>query len=165
VSWGADDTIIFARDADGSINRISAVAGAMWTPISKPDTKGHRAWHSWPYFLPDGRHFLYLLDRENRDDDFVCVTSLDSKESPRRILAGVASNTIYADGQLLYVRDHALMAAPFDLRRLAVQGPARVVADQIADTDFLHYVVTAGGGSLGFSTVDPRSRLHLTDRT
>src|SRR5207302_5737881 len=53
---------------------------------------------------------------------------------------------------------------PFDPDRLSVTGAAHSLHDNIADTDFHHYVFSGSSGVLGFSTFDPRSRLHLVDR-
>ncbi|MEO8217839.1 MAG: protein kinase [Acidobacteriota bacterium] len=165
LTWGADEVILFSRDEDGSINRIGTAAGSALTVMMKPNRTSGPIWYSWPSFLPDGRHFLYLVDRNGRDRSEIFAGSVAASDPPRRIVSGAASNSIYSGGKILYVRDHTLMGAPFDVERLATTGPARVIAAQIADTDFFHYVLTAGGGSLGYSTIDPRSRLRLVDRT
>jgi hypothetical protein len=30
-----------------------------------------------PSFLPDGRHFVYVVQRTNREDDAICVGTID----------------------------------------------------------------------------------------
>jgi hypothetical protein len=35
-------------------------AGRLPTPVTKLDASAGETHHSWPQFLPDGRHFLYL---------------------------------------------------------------------------------------------------------
>lgn len=166
ISWGPSDTLIFARDDDGGINRISATAGGAWTKItSVARAAGIRGYdrHMWPSFLPDGRHFLFLVDAES---PFIAVGSIDPAERPRRVLDDVASGAQYAAGQLLFVRASTLMAQPFDLDRLQVTGPAQVIAEKIADADFRRYVFSAAGErALAYSTFDPRSRIHLLDRS
>ena len=164
ISWGADDTIIFASDGDNGINRIGAAGGA-WTKITTVDASRHERRHMWPSFLPDGRHFLYLADSGPLDQHFLRIGSLDPKEPSRSVLGGVASNAQYAAGEVLFVRGRTLLAQPFDAERFVISGTPRVVAEQLADTDFHHYVFSAAAdGALGYSTFDPRSRLHLLDR-
>jgi hypothetical protein len=71
--------------------------------------------HRWPYFLPDGQHFLYLAVSHTKsydDNDGIYIASLDGKES-HRVMKGFA-NAAYAAGRLLFMRDSMLMAQPFD---------------------------------------------------
>lgn len=165
ISWGTSDTIIFARDSDGGINRISAGSGGGFTKITTVDALpgvAEYARHMWPSFLPDGRHFLYLVDG---DSPFIAVGSMDPKERPRRVVEDVGSGAQYAAGQILFVRGRALMAQPFDLDRLQVTGSPRVITEKVADADFRRYVFSAAGDRmLAYSSLDPSSRLHLLDR-
>jgi Tol biopolymer transport system component len=163
-TWAADDTILLGLDGKRGIMRLAASGGAL-TPITRVDPSHRETGHMWPVFLPDGRHFLYLADADAAEDHELCVGSLDSREPARRLLS-VMSNADYADGYLLYGKARTLMAQPFDPDSLQLSGEPRVISDQLADTDFHHYVFSAArGGAIGFSTFDPRSRLHLTDRT
>jgi hypothetical protein len=52
--------------------------------------------HRWPWFLPDGRHFLYSATVINTNDATIYVGSLDSHET--RIVAQANSNAVYASG-------------------------------------------------------------------
>ena len=85
--------------------------------------------HAYPSFLPAGRHFLYLAqssDPQNRLSAF--VGELDSKQ--RRALPGIASRVRYSPrGHMIFIRDGALMAQPFDLKRLETTGGAFPLAD------------------------------------
>ncbi|MGA8809785.1 MAG: protein kinase [Thermoanaerobaculia bacterium] len=161
-SWGADDAIIFADDVTGNILRVSASGGAL-TIICPPDRKQHSIGNIWPSFLPDGRHFLYLNDAVDPKEHWIRIGSLDPKEKSTPLVQA-ESNAVYAGGYLLFVKSRTLMAQPFDPDRRAVEGEAQAVADNIADTDFHHYVFSATDRIVSFSTFDPRSRLHLFDR-
>jgi Tol biopolymer transport system component/predicted Ser/Thr protein kinase len=163
-SWNDDNTIILALDGDQGVNRISASGGPL-TKITNVDARLRETRHMWPSFLPDGKHFLFLADADASEDHALHVGSLDGKEPDKRILPAI-SNAMYAGGYLLYGKASTLMAQPFDLKRLEVVGEPQIVGSQLADTDFHHYVFSASGaGALGFGTLDPRSRLHLVDRT
>jgi len=111
-SWGRKDVIIFAR-VDGEIQRIPS-SGGVPQRVTTLDTGRHEGTHRWPYFLPDGNHFLFMaavLGPVSEDNVFD-VGSLDSKES--RILFHGSSPMAYAMGYMLYLADGVLMARPFD---------------------------------------------------
>src|SRR5229473_2537946 len=77
ASWNRDGVIVFAPNFEGVLYRVPASGGQ---PIAVTEAyKGHdEANHIWPEFLPDGRHFLFLV--LGRDDEGIHVGSLDSKE-------------------------------------------------------------------------------------
>jgi eukaryotic-like serine/threonine-protein kinase len=133
-SWGRRDVIIFAR-VSGEIQRIPASGG---TPqrVTTLDVNRHEGTHRWPYFLPDGNHFLYmaaLLGPVNEDNVFY-LGSLDGKGS--RILFHGSSPIAYAMGHVLYLADNVLMARPFDPVKLDFTGEALPIAEGV-QSDFL----------------------------
>ena len=84
----------------------------------------------WPYFLPDGRHFLFQARSAQRQNSSIYAGSLDSPE--RKLLINVDSNAVYASpGFLLFRRGEMLMGQQFDASRLELQGEPFLVADQI----------------------------------
>jgi Tol biopolymer transport system component len=129
------------------------------------------ATHRYPYFLPDGRHFLYLVRKgsgagRGRDPE-IRVGSLDSKDS--KLVLNVASNVVYASGHLLYVREGALVAQEFDLDRLAAKGePVTLVPDVLMDERFSRGVFSASSnGVLVYQTGkgETLSALRWLDRS
>jgi eukaryotic-like serine/threonine-protein kinase len=58
-SWSRDGIIVFTPATYAPLLRVSDAGGAT-TPATKLDESRSEASHRWPYFLPDGRHFLYL---------------------------------------------------------------------------------------------------------
>ena len=90
--------------------------------------KGRRAR---PQFLPDGRHYLYLSLSSRPEKQGIYVGALDS--DLRKPIVATEHNAAYsASGQLLFIKDGALMAQPFDAERLELSGQPRVVLDQVA---------------------------------
>jgi len=88
-----------------------------------------------PSFLPDGRQFVYVVQRAKLEDDEICVASLESKEPPRCITK-LASPARYAEpGYLLFVRDSALRLQPFSLNRLALTGEPTPVGASYVNVD------------------------------
>ena len=73
-AWNAEGTILFG-DHEG-LRRVSA-QGGVTTLVTKiaPKEEAHR----WPYFLPDGRHFVFLADAERTEDHNLRVGSLDRR--------------------------------------------------------------------------------------
>ena len=131
-SWGGDGTILFTTGAGGGLRRVPAGGG---TPVQATmlDTAKNEFGHFFPWFLPDGRHFLYAAG-SNDSGASIYAGSLDD---PARVLvvAGsqLRSRVIYVDGYVLYLRERALLAQPFDADRLATTGEATVVARDVAN--------------------------------
>ena len=68
--------IVFAPLVPSGLFQIPATGGVP-KPVTKPDTG---QWHRYPYFLPDGRHFLFALFGAKPG---IAVGSLDSDEVQR----------------------------------------------------------------------------------
>jgi len=129
ASWGRADVIIFAR-VSGEILQIPASGG---TPqqVTTLDVTRHEGTHRWPYFLPDGNHFLFmaaLLGPVSPENVFY-LGSLDGKKS--RILFHGSSSIAYAMGHVLYLADNVLMARPFDPVKLDFTGEAVPIAEGV----------------------------------
>jgi Tol biopolymer transport system component/predicted Ser/Thr protein kinase len=130
-SWSPLGVILFARNSGtvaGPLQRISASGGTA-SPL--PLAIGRLPW-----FLPDGRHFLYE-DQRAREVSFspnesaitIRVSSLDGG-GPKTLL-DADSNAVYAQGHLLFTREGTLMAQPFDTKRLETAGEAVPVAEGV----------------------------------
>jgi len=129
ASWSKEGVIVFAPIANGPLARVSSAGGAA-SPVTKLDASRHEASHRYPWFLPDGRHFLYEAG-QNSGADHVTVRlgSLDSSES--KVLMDANSGAIYAQGYLLFLRGSTLMAQPFNAAKLALAGDAAPVAEHV----------------------------------
>jgi hypothetical protein len=132
-SWNRDDVIVFSAGRRAlAIQRVSAAGGV---PADVTTRKGR-----YPMFLPDGRHFLYLvigLEKENG----IYLGSLDGKEN-RRLLAD-ESNAVFAAGRLLFIRENTLMAQPFDATSRNLTGEAFPVAEDVSNRISFYAPVTA----------------------
>jgi Tol biopolymer transport system component len=126
-AWSHDGTIIFSRGVASGLYRVPATGG---TPIqlTTVDASRNEIEHIWPYFLPDGRHFLFLARNAQPENSAIYVGTLDSKETTR--LLQVHSSMAYASpGYLLFVRESTLMAQGFDADTLQLKGEAFPVAE------------------------------------
>ena len=133
-TWNRDGDILFTPAVNSTIFRVSASGGPS-TSVTSLDPSKNETTNRWPYFLPDGRHFLYwtgsvFAPRETLANS-VMLGSLDSKES--RLLVRSHTNGIYASGHLLFMRQYTLLAQPFDTRSLQLTGDAVPVADPVQE--------------------------------
>jgi Tol biopolymer transport system component/predicted Ser/Thr protein kinase len=124
-TWNQDGVIVFNANGVGGLARVSAAGGA---PVALTQA-GPGISHRGPYFLPDNRHFLFIL-AYSKGLDGVYAGSLDSAET-KEVLAGPSSNAVYASGYLLLVRDGKLLAQPFDARALRGTGDAVLLGEGV----------------------------------
>lgn len=126
-TWNAAGDIIFAPNLGGPLYRTSENGGACTALTTTDDVRGERT-HRWPYFLPDGRHYLYFVRTTRAEFDGVYVGSLDGTP-PRRVLAS-STNAVYSPaGFILFARDGTLMAQAFDARTQTPSGTVHPIAE------------------------------------
>ncbi len=162
-TWSKDDVILFTGDSYGPVSRISANGGAVTAATVLDTTRGETT-HRYPYFLPDGRHFLYLARLAGAgagESPTIFVGELGSDQ--RAAVMEVASNVAYASGHLVYVRGGVLLAQRFDTGALAVQGTAApLVDDARMDTRFSRGVfAVSDNGVLVCMTGSDQTRTQL----
>ena len=161
ASWNRDDVIVFEGGPPGSLVKVPAKRGER-TTITRLEEGD--AWHRWPSFLPDGRHFLYLAGRDS--GSVLRVGSLDG--APSTSLGPIESNAIYASGHLLFVNGGQLLARPFDLSSLQMYGDAVSLARSttiLVDAGRGAFAVTDGGWlAYHRGPVNSDGRLTWTDR-
>jgi eukaryotic-like serine/threonine-protein kinase len=129
-SWGLDGTILFTPDTLSAVYRIPQ-SGGRPVAATRVDVSQHDS-HRWPYFLPDGKHFLYFAASHSdlsHSRDSLYVGSLDGKLN--KLLMHTHANAAYMAGHLLFLRDATLMAQPFDLLRLELTGEPIVVQEGV----------------------------------
>jgi len=124
-TWNENGVILFATTW-GGIYRVPSSGGTP-VEITKLDASRETS-HRWPYFLPDGQHFLYFAG-VSTEAASIHVAALDSSDT--KLLLPARSNAAYASGYLLYIRDRMLMAQAFDAKKLQIRGQAFPVAGQV----------------------------------
>ena len=161
-SWNAQDVIIFGK-WPGEIYRVAASGGPP-EKATRFDPARRDTTHRWPYFLPDGNHFIYMASAYGsyNEDNVFYLGSLDGKVN--RSLFHGSSNIAYANGYLLYVVDKALMARPFDPVKLDFTGDAVAVAEGVQyDPLFSEAVFSvSANGVLAYQTGNASSTRNTT---
>ena len=170
-AWAPNGDILFAGPA-GPIERLPASGGPA-SPLTKLDAARGETAHRFPFFLPDGKHFLFLAmniaGADQHPANRLWVGSLDG--GPPKPLVVTKYNAQYSQGQLLYVRGGnfggTLVAQPFDPARLETSGTPVTLADQVAPyADYAgvaDYSVSSNGMLL-MDTSPPHWRLQWLDR-
>lgn len=168
-AWGPGGVILFTPTTQSPIMRVSSAGGtpvAVTTIIHDQHTS-----HRWPFFLPDGKHFLYVAiqhDVSKAANNTLYHASLDGHES--RALFRSQSNAVYARGFLLFARGDQLTAQTFDPADGTLSGQPQTVArgvmndsstwhmDASASNDGLLVLGSGGSGDLQLLWMDRGSK-------
>jgi Tol biopolymer transport system component len=132
-SWGPDDVIVFSPVAVSGLMQVPAAGGAAKPLTELGENEGS---HRYPFFLPDGRHVVYLAltghgatGAEAESDNRVFVVSLDDGEK-KQLVQG-AANAEFAGGRLTYYRGGQLVARPFEPEGLALSDDQEIIASDV----------------------------------
>jgi dipeptidyl aminopeptidase/acylaminoacyl peptidase len=126
-TWNGSGLILFGGGPSG-IQRV-ADSGGVPTAVTHPQLNLDEAIHRFPAFLPDGRHFLFLIQPNNT----LAIGALDSPDITR-LFETDSFGQFARPGYLIFVRQGSLMAQRFDADRLTTRGPSTVIADGIASS-------------------------------
>jgi len=122
-TWNADDVILYSPEFRDVLYKVGAQGGTP-APVTVMQKDVHTT-HRWPWFLPDGKHFLYLATSHVAGDaarDGIYFGSLDSRET--HLVVATDSAAQYANGYLLFRANTSLMAQKFDLQSGTLSGTA-----------------------------------------
>ena len=130
AAWNAAGDLVFAPSAAGGLMRRDA--SGVVAPLTTTDAASGETANSWPSFLPDGRHVIYLVTASQPSRAGIWITALDDPASRRRLF-GADTQAIVALSEpapllrqgfgaqaspephapiLLYLSDRVLMAQP-----------------------------------------------------
>jgi len=122
-TWNKDGTVLFASVGTGELLRVPA-AGGTPSPVSALD--GGEQQHRFPWFLPDGRHYVF----QTSPDRMLAIGSLDDKKHTHLVKSD--SRAVYAPpGYLLYLKSGALVAQAFDASSRTLRGDPTQLVDSV----------------------------------
>ncbi|MSO49782.1 MAG: serine/threonine-protein kinase [Acidobacteria bacterium] len=167
-SWGTGNTIVFSPSSGGALHVVSANGGDSKAVTTLDAAKGETG-HRFPWFLPDGRHFLYVaLPRKNQKFDLYVGATDGSAPTAVTSAEGAA---VYAEpGYILFSRKNVLVAQRFDARSLQLSGEPMTIGDGPSSVDAQY----SAGRSVSVSTTGalaylgdrlPNTRLVWFDRS
>jgi Tol biopolymer transport system component len=146
AAWNAAGDIVFAAAANSGLIKRS-VDGSI-APFTTLDTAASETSHSWPAFLPDGRHIVFLVSAHDRSRAGIWMTSLDDPSARKRLAASESQPLVVAPVQalkpsdpqahaLLFLTDQVLVAQSIDVASGGLAGRSTPVG------------LSVGRGSLG----------------
>jgi serine/threonine protein kinase/Tol biopolymer transport system component len=163
-TWNRSGTILFhVGGPSAQIYSVRADGGeaAALMPL---DEKRGEVGHFWPQFLPDGRHFLFTVQGSKPENTGVFVAAVDSPNERRRIVPG-ATRAVATNGHLLFSRDGALLAQPFDPERALIGHEATALAQSLAFgqiSRFWTWFSSSPAGTVAYVTVSGSDESQLT---
>jgi Tol biopolymer transport system component len=122
-TWNNDGVIIFGPDYRTTLVQVPATGGepkSIAKAVENPETEQDR----YPYFLPDGHHFLFAVDQ-----DGLWSGSLDSPEA-KKVVPEYSRFAYAPQGYLLFNHNDAVVAQAFDAASLTVSGDAVPIIPQ-----------------------------------
>ncbi|MBK9967898.1 MAG: PD40 domain-containing protein [Holophagales bacterium] len=169
-AWTRDGTILFTPTATDPIFRVPAAGGTAVAVTTLDATNGETS-HRFPELLPDGAHFLFLIEAVEKPDDpasgfALWVGSVASKERTR-LLTTNSSARYSKSGHILFLKDRTLVAQRFDAASRRLEGEAIPVAEGLSRT--IRWETTFSLSETGLLVFQSRSggdvsRLVLLDR-
>ena len=163
--------IVFTPAAKAGLMVVKEHGGTVET-LTVPDVSKGEVSHRWPWALPDGRHILFTVKKEgitSFDQGEIALLDLDTK-SWKTLLRGGSFARYLPTGHIVYARDGAILAVPFDLRSEEVRGtPVKVLAGVMTEpgSGAAQFAVASEAGALVFVPGGPdiqRNELVWLDR-
>ena len=150
ASWTTDNTILYGQNQEGfGLGGIWRVSGNGGKPERLVTVEADLIADG-PQLLPGGRAVLFTLTRKNdRDAAQIVVQSLGTQS--RRIVVdrGAAAHYV-ATGHLVYALGGTVLAAPFDVKTLAVTGGALPLVEDVAQVSVTAHFAISSQGALAY---------------
>ncbi|HYN07167.1 MAG TPA: protein kinase [Vicinamibacterales bacterium] len=125
-TWGVNNDILFASIRGEAVYRIST-AGGTPTPIVNAKVGVNRV--LWPWFLPDGRRFIYTELRT----DLTGMAFLATLDGTATAIFPIVSRVVWVEPDLLlFVREGTLLGQRFDAAAGRATGDPFSVSDPVA---------------------------------
>ncbi len=125
-TWGADDVILVGSQGRG-IYAVSVRDGTA-REIVTPNRSNGEVLVLWPWFLPDGRRFLFTA----RHDDGNGKLRVGTLDGSARTVMSVSSNTQWIDPDIVvFAREGVLMGQRVDLEHARAVGEPFSIAEHV----------------------------------
>jgi serine/threonine protein kinase/Tol biopolymer transport system component len=129
-SWGEDNNIVGAFSILGGLSRVPAAGGAPQPLTDTKEDPERMTAHRWPQILPGGKGVIFAATAGLQGS----LRVLTPGGQMKGLVPGSTYGKYLPSGHLIYYQSGALFAAPMDLDRLALTGPAVTLADSVAFT-------------------------------
>ena len=151
-AWSREGSIVFAPGQAGGLWRVSVQTHEV-SVATRLDTARQELRHSWPFFLPDGRHFLYFNQNANPSLSGIAVGTLGViTDGPKMIKPDTQTRAVYVRGSIIFGRERTLFTQPFDADRAVLTGDETVLVTDVASNP--GNATQPGNGRMAFSASD-----------
>ena len=167
-AWSAENGILFAGSGNSPLYRVSGEGGVPQA-VTRLDATRREASHRAPAFLPDGKHFLFLIRTPATPGhlgDAIYAASIDDPK-PRLVMEGSTNVTYVEPGYLLFIRDRLLFAQRFNRKTLQLEGEAKSVTREpllYHAAGWGYFAAARRGGVLVFASGPAASTFQFLDR-
>jgi eukaryotic-like serine/threonine-protein kinase len=131
-SWNKNGDILFTPSGMLGVGlfRIPASGGTP-TRIASPDRNLKEDSLRWPFFLPDGIHYLYSAINITGRKDLYAIYAGALNSTEKHLILRTQGNAAYIEpGYLLFYKDRTLFAQNLDLKNFKLTGePVPIFAD------------------------------------
>jgi Tol biopolymer transport system component len=174
-TWNMQGDILFGLPGTTSgLFRVSQAGGEVST-VTTPDPLRQETGHFYPQFLPDGRHFIYLVRSFMAGHEGLFLGTLAGKDRKLLLRATAATTAAlyvsvsasHEKDYLLFLRDGALMAQPMNGRTFELAGDAFPVAERVGSYLSYGYFSASDNGVLAYrsgAAASGNARLTWFDR-
>ncbi len=152
LSWGPDDTIVFATAASAGLLRVPAVGGEP-EQLTTVDPDQGETDHWWPDVLPNGKGVLFTAWSGSDEGSRLAVVSLETREVTY-LLPGGSHPQYSPTGHIVYGVGGTLRAVGFDVDSLTLTSDNPVPVLENVNTKF-------GTGAANFSLSDTGSLVYV----
>jgi Tol biopolymer transport system component len=162
-TWGGNSILYDGSGAD-SIRGIPAEGGKVFAATRIDRSRGETG-HSWPFFLPDGRHFLFCTSVATQQTLDIKLGRLGSLDS--RTVGQTDSRAVFAAGYVFYTTGGSLVAQRLDVGSGKTSGEPIPIGAHIAATSAGGDFSVSQGGSVAYRALGASAQSHLVwfDRT
>ena len=159
ATWGKNGDILFGPTQDG-IMHVSASGGEPTLALRRDRAGGEYV--RWPWFLPDGRRFLYF---RRQGPSHTLMLSIPG-EQPREVMPVGSKAQFSEPGFLVFAREGSLLAQRFDRNDGRVTGAPFAIAQRVQSflTTGAADFATSTSGTLVWQSADDAQRIVMLDR-
>lgn len=143
-AWGLDNSIYFVPSNTSGVWKVPAAGGAA-QPVTTVDRAKGEVSHRWPQLLPGAEGLLFTVwTGPGADEKHLYLQMLATGER-RLLIQGASTGGYVRSGHLVYARDDALMAVPFDLATMQLNGQPVPLEERVPDDEGAQFGVSDTG--------------------
>jgi eukaryotic-like serine/threonine-protein kinase len=164
ATWSRDGVILFAPSTLDVIHRVAASGGAV-TEETRMDPSRADNSHRWPFFLPDGRRYLYFARSVADAHEGIYLGSLDSAASTLVVNSG-HGGIFVPPHWVLSIAGETLVARAIDHATGQATGDPVPIAERVGGSSNFYAAISASAvsGSIAYASPVLTSGTAWVDR-